>query len=200
MTTSATQDFLSDVLQNGRIPDEKLAYFQARLASRFHQAMLKAFEKLERDSGLSRKVLARRIGRSPEQITRWFSYPGNLTLGTVSDIFIGLGCEIEALTLVDLASGKRTHCPEAQVDWSRLNAIYLHEAENPADQISERRPCNAGAQAEVSRALEVNSFLEDWVRPSARTNVISGQSVGRAEAAQFQLGRALPGSSIGALA
>lgn len=200
MTTSATQDFLSDVLHSGRIPAEKLAYFQTRLAGRVHQALLKAFEVLERDSGLSRKVLARRIGRSPEQITRWFSYPGNLTLGTASDIFAGLGYEIESFTLIDLASGRRMHCPETQIDWSQLKSLYLYEVEHSAEAISDRRSRSAGAQAENSRTSEAAWWPEEGERPSARSDVIAGQSVGRAEASQFRLGRALPSSSIGASA
>ncbi len=120
MTSSATQDFLSDVLGSGRIPVGKLAYFQTRLAGRIHQAMLKVFARVERESNFTRRELAHRIGRKPEQITRWFSYPGNLTLGTVSDIFVGMGYELESVTLVHLATGMRLQCPDRHVDWRAL--------------------------------------------------------------------------------
>lgn len=112
MTTSATQDFLSEIIGGGPIPGGKLTYFQARLSGRIHQAMLNAFGRLEREKNFTRRDLARRIGRKPEQITRWFSYPGNLTLDTVSDIFLGMGYELEAIILMNLATGAKIRFPE----------------------------------------------------------------------------------------
>src|SRR6266702_2663805 len=143
MTSSATQDFLSDVLSGGRIPGGKLAYFQARLAGNVHQAMLKVFGGLERQGNYTRRELALRINRKPEQITRWFSYPGNLTLGTVSDIFVGMGYELESITLVDLATGKRIQCPDHHVDWARLAGLYAHERESYVAPASEPRKRSA---------------------------------------------------------
>jgi hypothetical protein len=127
MTSSATQDFLSDVLSADRIPAGKLAYFQTRLAGNIHQAMLKLFGRLEHLGTFTRRELARRIGRKPEQITRWFSYPGNLTLATVSDIFLGMGYELESITLTDLATGRRIQCPDKQVDLARLMGLYREQ-------------------------------------------------------------------------
>jgi hypothetical protein len=127
MNSSATQDFLSEVHSNNRISAGTLAYFQTRLATNIHQALLKLFCKLESDRSFTRRELADRIGRKPEQITRWFSYPGNLTLGTVSDICVGMGYELESVTLVNLKSGKRLQCPDRHVDWSRLADLYQRE-------------------------------------------------------------------------
>jgi hypothetical protein len=132
MTSSVTQDFLSSVANTSRIPADKLAYFQTRLAARIHQAILKIFGRLERESGLTRKVLARRIGRSPEQITRWFSYPGNLTLATASDIFIGMGYELESVALVSVATGDRIDCTENQTDWIQQAKAYQKQLEPSA--------------------------------------------------------------------
>lgn len=42
---------------------------------------------------MNRADLARKIGRKPEQITRWLGAPGNWTSDTVSDLLLGLGCE-----------------------------------------------------------------------------------------------------------
>lgn len=115
MTSSARQDFLSDVLSKEAIPPGKLTYFQTRLASIVHQAMLTVFGRLESQKSFMRRDLALRIGRKPEQITRWLSYPGNLTLSTVSDIFAGMGYEVESVTLKDLATGTRLQCPNHAV-------------------------------------------------------------------------------------
>lgn len=86
--------FLSDVLGTEPIPKGKLAYFQARLSNTLHELVLKRFMELENESGFTRADLARRIGRKPEQVTRWLGSPGNWTLETVSDLLTGMGCEI----------------------------------------------------------------------------------------------------------
>jgi DNA-binding phage protein len=116
MTSSARQDFLSDVLSKEPIPPGKLAYFQARLAIMVHQAMLKIFDGLEPQKNFMRRDLADRIGRKPQHIARWLSYPGNPTLSTVSDIFVGMGYEVESITLKNLATGVRLRCPSHSVD------------------------------------------------------------------------------------
>ena len=93
MTTSQTTPFLSEVLSGETIPAGKLAYFRARLADRFYSLVLEKYIQMEKESGLTRAELARRIRRKPEQITRWFGSPGNWTIETISDLFLGMGCE-----------------------------------------------------------------------------------------------------------
>jgi hypothetical protein len=152
MTSLATQGSRSNSKSDTRVSVGRLAYFQTRLAGKFHQAMLEAFAQLEGKTKFPRKVLARRIGRSPEQITRWFSYPSNLTLSTASDVFIGMGYEIESITLLNLDTGERLQTPDHLSDWGRLahwSAISLRttssdEAETQYRQaaVEQSRPSN----------------------------------------------------------
>jgi hypothetical protein len=115
MTTSQMQSFLSEVVDGRRsVPVGKLAYFRARLAGRVHQALLGLFARQEKERKLSRGELANRIHRKPEQITRWLSYPNNLTLDTASDLFIGLGYEIDQVVLRDVSTGMRVVLPESR--------------------------------------------------------------------------------------
>jgi hypothetical protein len=86
---------LSEVLSGEKIPIGKLAYFRARLTNHLHSLVLEKFLSLKSESGLTRAELARRIGRKPEQVTRWFGSPGNWTLETVSDLLMGMGCELD---------------------------------------------------------------------------------------------------------
>jgi hypothetical protein len=52
-------------------------------------------EEFER-SGISRAVLADRLGKAPEIITRWLGTPGNWTLDTLSDLLYAIsGAEPE---------------------------------------------------------------------------------------------------------
>jgi hypothetical protein len=96
MTTSqSTQEkqFLSEILEGKAIPVEKLAYFRARLAHRIHEVVLTEFDQLEDAGEINRAELARRIGRRPEQLTRWLNTAGNWTLDTLSDLLLGMGYE-----------------------------------------------------------------------------------------------------------
>jgi hypothetical protein len=81
---------LSEIIDgHSDIPAEKLIYFRSRLSNRFHALVLSEFSKLE----TNKAELARRIGRAPEQITRWLGSPGNWTFDTLSDLLLGLGLE-----------------------------------------------------------------------------------------------------------
>jgi hypothetical protein len=44
---------------------------------------------------ISKADLARRIGRKPEQISRWLGAAGNWTIDTVSDLLLGMSAEPE---------------------------------------------------------------------------------------------------------
>ncbi len=101
MTTYQPTPFLSEILEGSVIPEGKLAYFRARLSNRLHELVLSTFLKVEKRDQFSRADLAKRIGRKPEQITRWFASPGNWELDTVSDLLLGMGFE-PALSIVNL--------------------------------------------------------------------------------------------------
>ena len=63
---------------------------------------MEEFVKQRAESGLTRAEVARRIGRRPEQITRWFSAPGNWTLETVSDLLLAVAKSEPDVTLLPL--------------------------------------------------------------------------------------------------
>ena len=93
MTTSQATPFLSDVLGGEQIPIGKLAYFRARLSNHIHELVLAEFFRLERGGKINKASLARRIGRKPEQVTRWLGAAGNWTIDTFSALMLGMGCE-----------------------------------------------------------------------------------------------------------
>ena len=78
---------------NGVIPPEKLSYFRERLRNRLHELVLLEFMRQEDSYRLTKKELAERIGRRPEQVIRWLGAPGNWTLDTVSDLLLGMASE-----------------------------------------------------------------------------------------------------------
>jgi hypothetical protein len=58
-----------------------------------HESILRIFIELKK-SGLTKAELSKRLGRAPEQITRWLAAPGNLRLDTVSDLLLAMNHEL----------------------------------------------------------------------------------------------------------
>jgi transcriptional regulator with XRE-family HTH domain len=85
MTISQTQ--LKKEISQPEIKKFWLGYFQEEFRQAIHQQILELFS----NSGISRSELAKKIGRRPEQVTRWLSSPGNIEADTISDMGIGLG-------------------------------------------------------------------------------------------------------------
>jgi hypothetical protein len=102
MTTSQTS-FLSEILGSEAIPPGKLAYFRGRLSNAIHSLVLAEFARLENEGLITRAELARRIGRRPEQVTRWLGSAGNWTIDTFSDLLLAMKCE-PSVSLTRLAN------------------------------------------------------------------------------------------------
>lgn len=112
MTTSAMQEILSEISSGQKIRPKTIGYFEGRLSGLVHQALLKLLRTLETQKGFSRRQLAHRLGKKPEQITRWFSSPANLTVATISGLFLGAGYEIRGFVIANVASGDLQVFPE----------------------------------------------------------------------------------------
>lgn len=89
MTTSQEQ-LLTAICNSEPLPEFWLAYFREALLSDVHDGLLELFSEYLR-SGCSKADLARKLGRRPEQVTRWLRNPGNLELSTVSDLALAMG-------------------------------------------------------------------------------------------------------------
>lgn len=93
----------SEIPESGPIPARILGYFQQNLRNRFHQFILREWRRRE-GLGMTRKDLAERIGKKPEQITRWLGTPSNWTIDTLSDLLLGMGLKL----VVDVVPLKET--------------------------------------------------------------------------------------------
>lgn len=94
MTTSQTP-FLAEIAAGHSgppIPAAKRAYFQERLRLKMFSFLLGKFADGQHN-GLTKAVLARRIGKTPDVVTRWLGTPSNLTLDTISDLLLGIASE-----------------------------------------------------------------------------------------------------------
>ena len=101
MNTSR-KPFLSEVFDGDKIPLGTLSYFRERFRDRLYDLVIEEFLKQRAENDLTRADVARRIGRRPEQITRWFGAPGNWTLETVSDLLLAIAKAEPDVTLLPL--------------------------------------------------------------------------------------------------
>ena len=102
MNTSREKPFLSEVLDGEKIPLGTLSYFRERFRDRLYDLVMEEFLVQDAENGLTRAEVARRIGRRPEQITRWFAAPGNWTLETVSDLLLAISKSEPEVNLLPL--------------------------------------------------------------------------------------------------
>jgi hypothetical protein len=101
MSTSRTTPLLFEIERGERIPLSKLVYFRQRFRDNLYDLVLSQFLEQEK-RGLTKAEVARRIGRKPEQVTRWLSAPGNWTSDTASDLLLGISKSEPIVTLSSL--------------------------------------------------------------------------------------------------
>lgn len=107
MPTSQAMLILNEVEHSKPISAKTRAFQHRRLQNRFQRFLLRTFRQQHRKTGLIQKALADRIDSRPEQVNRWLSIPGNLTLNTICDLLLGMGVDLDdpsATPLADLAA------------------------------------------------------------------------------------------------
>lgn len=176
MTTSQPNAFLSEIVSGETIPPDKLGYFRGRLSNKFHELVLDLFDELERAGKITRASLARRIGKAPEQVTRWLGAPGNWTLDTASDLFLGMGYEpaLAATNLADQGAAESAICFEdLPLDSNAIVELPVMYIDQFAQQI-QSNGCyfslfqNTAVQtASISNAFLANNF--QWQLPTGNS-------------------------------
>jgi hypothetical protein len=78
-----------EVHHGDRIPLRTLEFFRNRLRIQLFELVVSEYVKQAR-TGFTKRDLARRINRRPEQVTRWLATPGNWTLETISDLLLAI--------------------------------------------------------------------------------------------------------------
>jgi hypothetical protein len=91
-----------------------LAYMRARHRGHIYNLVLKEFK----DSGINQAMLADRLNKKPEVISRWLGSPGNWTIDTVSDLLYAIS-GAEAAYTVNYPHDEPTHnyCAPSRVDY-----------------------------------------------------------------------------------
>lgn len=89
--TTCQEPLRAEIEGDEPISEYWLAYFRDNFRADLHDKLLELFEAYE-NSGKSQADLARKLGRRPEQISRWLRTSGNLEADTVSDLSLAMGC------------------------------------------------------------------------------------------------------------
>jgi transcriptional regulator with XRE-family HTH domain len=72
-----------------------IAYYRQRQKNRVFTALTAFFAEEAERGRITKKELARKLGKDPAQITRWLSAPSNFELDTLSDILLAMGAEMD---------------------------------------------------------------------------------------------------------
>jgi hypothetical protein len=91
-------------------------YCRERLRNRIFDCVIKAMADRVASGAATRAMIARRLGKDPGQVSRWFSGPSNWTIDTISDLMLALDAELilEPSLYEDLVAPNYRH-PLAQV-------------------------------------------------------------------------------------
>lgn len=87
MTTYQTQ--IARALSEEKIPSFWIGYFREIFRSELHDQLLEIYSSVKDD--VTKKEIATKLGRRPEQITRWLSSPSNIETDTISDFALVFG-------------------------------------------------------------------------------------------------------------
>ena len=145
--TSLRTSILSEISTDDRIPEADFEYFEHRLLGQFYDLVATEFIRLNNAGVLTKAKLARRIGRSPAQVTRWLSSPRNWETKTLSRLMLGMGAEPESFGVAHLKD-QNEHNYDGP-DW-----IY-------------RRPAIAEAVNEMQRRMQQPTLPQDDLQVTA---------------------------------
>jgi len=90
MSTSLVKQISTAIHDNERIPEECIAYIEQRTIDEFYDFVMTEFKASKESVGLTKAMLAKRIGRGPEQVNRLLADPGNWTIHIVARLLLGI--------------------------------------------------------------------------------------------------------------
>jgi transcriptional regulator with XRE-family HTH domain len=81
--------------RNSHLSEREIAYYRRRQQYKIHSEIAKFFANEAENGRITRKEIARLLGKDPAQITRWLSSPTNLESDTISDLLLAMGAEMD---------------------------------------------------------------------------------------------------------
>jgi transcriptional regulator with XRE-family HTH domain len=139
---------------------------KVKLRDRFFDFLRERFER-EEANGLTQAKLARRIGKSPEVISRWLNAPSNLTLDSISDLLIGVSAEepeFEGKSLIHRSAQNHMHLDDSDdIASAQMPRPEQDEDEKASAMIDARKGLQQGlpSQNESRRSLAQDNAYSD---------------------------------------
>jgi len=123
--------FLAEILSGGSLPvtgrpigPGELAYFRERLKGRVFSLIARSLRNQQlQNPNITQAEVARRLGRRPEQITRWLSGPSNMTLDTISDLVLAISGGEPGLGVSPLTTNAPADASRERVEPSFQNSV-----------------------------------------------------------------------------
>lgn len=117
-TLATTSESLASSPDASPIPAATLGYFDAYAQDQAYDSVMQLFLKLADEGAMTRALIAKRLKKKPEQVTRWLGGPGNWTLRTLADLLLAMDYvpQITAVPLSSLRRGNYTHPATFQFD------------------------------------------------------------------------------------
>jgi transcriptional regulator with XRE-family HTH domain len=91
MSISQRTSILLDTLETEPIPKTTIEFFCRTNQNRYHSMLLG----LLKESGLTQKKVADKLGLDQGQINRWLSSASNLTINTVTKLMLAMGVDLD---------------------------------------------------------------------------------------------------------
>lgn len=85
---------MGNTLSQTQLSAGEIAYYRERQRNRVFEVVWLEFVNQAEVNGLTKRIIADRLGKNPSQITRWLSGPANWELNTISDLCLAMDCEI----------------------------------------------------------------------------------------------------------
>ena len=152
---------MANTSKDERLKTRDVAYYRRRQQNRIFTALAEMFAKEAESGGITKKILAERLGRDPSQITRWLSAPSNFELDTLSDILLAMGAELDVqpVRFCDRARANYAHpLLEPYLGWQTVQAgssTAWPLSTSVAGEKIKRRPAAATSENVNASAVEV---------------------------------------------
>lgn len=78
-----------------RISERDINYFRRLNRNLVFSEIIRHYAQMAEQSGLTKREIARRLGKDAGQVSRWLSEPANLTLDSISDLLLSMDAEMQ---------------------------------------------------------------------------------------------------------
>jgi transcriptional regulator with XRE-family HTH domain len=141
--------------------------YRRRLQNRVQRLLRKVFRDEQQRTGLTQKELAERVDKDKSKVNQWLSIASNLTLETISDLLLGLGVDLDELSVTPMADLIYEADSKTVPFDKTLNSLNNRPESNPplaqlvlAAKQQEEHPGNASAFFKPASGAAISNTVE----------------------------------------